>query len=491
MNTLVRCLALAVAAGMAGCAVGPDFRRPDAPNTAGYTRTPLPTQTVSSESADGTAQRFVPGADVPAAWWQTFRSPQLDALVDAALHANPDLQAADAALRQARQTLAAQRGAYLPSADLQVNASRQKDAQTSAEDAGNSPYSLRTAQLNVSYALDVFGATRRQVEGAAAQVDVQRFQRDAAYLSLTANVVNAAIQVASLRAQLDATCEQIAIAESLLDITRRQHAIGAAGGTDLAAQQAALAQTRAALPPLQKQLEQQRDLLAVLAGRLPSEGVDDTFQLDTLQLPAELPLTLPSQLVERRPDIRAAEAQLHAASAAIGVAEAARFPSFTLTANVGSSAASFSQLFKSGNGLWLAGGGVLQPLFHGGALARQQRAAEAAYDQAQAQYRGVVLQGFQEVSGALTALRSDAEALHLASEAEAATRRSLDMAQQQHALGAIGGAELLQSRQAYQEAQATLVQARAARYSDTVALYQALGGGDGWRADPSTASLTR
>ncbi|MCC8802800.1 efflux transporter outer membrane subunit [Xanthomonas euvesicatoria] len=474
-------LAGAVAVSLAACAVGPDFQRPALPAADRYTANALPATIVDADAAHGGAQQFEPGQDVPAAWWRAFGSPQLNAVVERALRANPDLQAADAALRQAQQTLAAQRGAWLPQADLHVDASRQRDSVVPAPDAGiDTPYALRTAQLSVSYTLDVFGGTRRQVEAAGAQAQAQRDQRDAAYLSLTANVVNAAIGEAAVRAQLEAARAQVAIAEQLCTLTERQQTLGALGAAQVLAQRTALAQAQAAVPGLEKQLEQQRTLLAILGGQLPGDAAGAPFTLDTLKLPAQLPLSLPSRLVDRRPDIRAAEAQAHAASALIGVAAAARLPSITLSVAGGGSASSVGRMFAAGNTQWSVAGSLLQPLFHGGALAHQQRAAEAGYAQAMAQYRSVVLNAFGEVSNALTALQSDAQSLRACADAQALAERTLALAQRQQTVGAVGMADLLQAQQAYQSTQAATVQAQAARYTDTVALYQALGGGPWW-----------
>lgn len=478
-------LASAVTVSLASCAVGPNFQRPAPPTADRYTADALPTMTVTAAVAHGGAQQFEPGQDVPAAWWQAFGSPQLNAVVERALRANPDLQAADAALRQAQQMLAAQRGAWRPQADIHLDASHQRDSVVPAPDPGiDSSYTLRTAQVSVSYTLDIFGGTRRQVEAARAQAHAQSDQRDAAYLSLTANVVNAVIGEAAVRAQLDAARAQVAIAEQVCTLTERQQTLGAIGAAQVLAQRTALAQAQAALPALEKQLEQQRTLLAILGGQLPSEARGEPLTLDMLQLPAQLPLSLPSRLVDRRPDIRAAQAQAHAASALIGVAAAARLPSITLSAASGGSAPSFGHMFAAGNTQWSLAGSLLQPLFHGGVLVHQQRAAEAGYAQAMAHYRSVVLNAFGEVSSALTALHSDAQALNAAADAQALAERTLAVVQRQQAVGAAGMADLLQAQQAYHSTQAATVQAQAVRYTDTVALYQALGGGPWWSPTP-------
>jgi NodT family efflux transporter outer membrane factor (OMF) lipoprotein len=474
-----RVVAALLAAGLAGCAAGPDFQRPAAPTSTRYTAAPLAARTVAAPVAGGAAQGFVEAQDLPERWWTLFGSDALDRLVSAALQANPDLQAAEAALRAARENAAAAHGAYWPSVEAHFTPTRQRIADPLASPAasGVNLYTLHTAQVNVAYAPDVFGGTRRQVEAATAQTDVARFQRQAAWLTLTSNLVAAAIQEASLRAQLQATREQITTATRLLDMVQLQQRAGQLGAADVAAQETALAQLEATLPPLEKQLAQQRNLLAVLAGRLPSESIAQQFDLDSLKLPEALPLSLPARLVEQRPDIRAAEAQLHAASAQIGVARAARLPNIALTAALGSAALDTATLFKAGSGFWSIGADLVQPIFHGGSLMHQERAAEAAYDQAAAQYRGTVLAAFQNVADTLHAIDADAKVLRAATAAERAANHSLDIAQRQRELGQIGMPAVLQAEQARQQTVIALAQARAARYADTVALFQALGGG--------------
>lgn len=480
------CLATTVVAlsmlAAAGCAVGPDFHRPVAPEADRYTPASLPAETASAPSVGGQAQQFAPGQDVPEQWWKLFGSSELDALVEAALKANPDLQAMDAALRVARENLAAQRGAFFPSVEGSLSPTRQKVAEPVASplSSNSNLFTLHTAQLTISYVQDVFGGTRHAVEASAAQAEVARFQWHAAYLTLTSNVVNAAIQEASLRAQIEATHQIVTQATRQLGAVRRQKQLGQVGAAEVAAQEALLAQAEAMLPPLEKQLNQQRDLLAILAGRLTSEGVTQTFSLDSLKLPVTLPVSLPSMLVERRPDIRAAEAQLHAASAQIGVSTAARLPNITLTANLGSSALTLSQLLGAGTGFWGLTAGLVQPIFKGGTLMHQQRAAEAAYQQAAAQYRSTVLTAFQNVADVLHAIDADARALRTASDAERAAYRSFSIAQRQWKAGQLGYPAVLLAEQTYRQASIPLVQARANRYADTVGLMQSLGG-DWWR----------
>lgn len=471
-------LAALLALATGGCAVGPDFHRPAAPDTDRYTAAQLPEQTASAPTAGGETQRFVAGQDVPAQWWTMFGSAELNALVDAALRANPDLQAMEAALRVARENLAAQRGAFFPSVDAHYTPTRQKVAQEVASPLSNNSdlFTLHTAQLTVSYSPDVFGGIRRQVEAGAAQADVARFQWHAAYLALTTNVVNAAIQEASLRAQIRTTHDIIELSRRQLDAVRKQRQTGQVGAAEVAAQEAAVAQAETALPPLEKQLAQQRNLLAVLAGQLPSQEVTQHFELDSLNLPTELPLSLPSTLVEQRPDIRAAEAQMHAASAQIGVAKAARLPNVMLTADLGSSALTLSKLFTSGTGFWGLTADLTQPIFRGGALMHQQRAAEAAYRQASAQYRSTVLAAYQNVADTLHAIDADAKSLRAALNAEQAASRSFDVAQRQWKAGLIGYPAVMLAEQTWRQAVVGLVQSRASRYTDTVALMLALGG---------------
>lgn len=468
---------LVLALGLSACAVGPDFHRPAAPEADRYTAAPLPAADAASAPD---AQRYLPGADVPAQWWRLFHSPELDALVRQALQANPTLQSAQAALRAAQENVRAQQGAYYPSVQASYNPARQKIAPALASPLASNAtfYNLHTAQVTVGFVPDVFGANRRQVESLEAQADAQRFQLEAAYVTLSSNVVAAAIQEAALRAQRAATEETIRVAQEQLEISRRQLALGAIAEAAVIAQEAALAQAQATLPPLAKQLAIQRDLLTALVGRLPHEELTQRFELASLQLPAELPLSLPSKLVEQRPDVRIAEAQLHQASAQIGVAKANMLPQFNLTASTGNvSEKVLGQLFSSSNAFWSVAATVTQPIFQGGTLLHRKRAAEALYDQAAAQYRATVLAAFQNVADTLHALQADAEGLRTARVSEAAAGKSLEIARRQMALGDISYLALLSAEQAYQTAVITRVQAQAAQLADTAALFQALGGG--------------
>lgn len=481
-----------------GCAVGPDFQRPEAPRASGYAPTPLPTTTASAPGMAGAVQSFTTARDIPAEWWTLFQSPQLDSLIRKALQANPTIEAAQAALRQAQENVYAQRGFFYPTVQASYSPSRTKlsgntggnspglqgngsviaTGQTETEPPASTPviYTWHSAQLTVGFVPDVFGSNRRQVESLQAQADAQRFQLNAAYITLASNVVAAAIQEASVRDQLDAAKRIVAANARSLEIVQQQLKYGQVMRLDVAAQEAALAQAKQLLPPLQKQLEQTRDLIRALAGNLPSEDVEETFTLSSLHLPEELPLSLPSRLVEQRPDIRAAEEQLHAASAQVGVAVAARLPQVSLDATWGGNASRFSQMFWPSGLFWSVAGSVAQTLFDGGTLKHRQRAAEEALAQAAAQYRSTVLTAFQNVADTLHALHADADALQAASEAESAAKVTLDLARKQQELGAVSYLAVLSAEQAYQQTAITLVQARAARLGDTAALFQALGG---------------
>jgi NodT family efflux transporter outer membrane factor (OMF) lipoprotein len=460
--------------------MGPNFERPSAPDVRSYTREPLPERMVSADIAGGEAQRLVQGLDIPGQWWALFHSPPLNALIEQSLKANPNLQAAQATLRQAQENAYAQEGFFYPNIQASFSASRQKNATATISPtltSGAPLFTLYTPQLSVSYMLDVWGGNRRQVESLQAQADALRFQLEATYLTLTSNVVAAAIQEASLRAQIAATGEIIRIESEQLELLRTEYALGAIAMADVVAQEATLAKTEATLPSLLKQLAQQRDLLAALAGRFPSAEPDEKFELAALELPQDLPLSLPSKLVEQRPDVRSAEEQLHAASAQVGVAIANQLPQFMLSASGGSSATQISQLFTSGTSFWSLAGNLLQPLFDGGTLLHRKHAADAALEQAAAQYRSTVISALQNVADALHALHYDAEALAASLRAERAADTSLDIARQAMRLGSISYLALLNAEQTYQQTLIALAQARANRYADTAALFQALGGG--------------
>ena len=475
-RTLIGLLSIAM---LAGCAVGPDYHRPEAPKSADYA--PAPQADAASTGLDGgsEAQRLVKAMDIPGQWWTLFRSAPLDALIDDALKHNADVEAAHAALQAAWENAYAERGAYFPTVSAGFNPTRQKNASdvASAVSSNANLYTLTTAQVTVSYAPDLWGGTRRQVESMVAQAHAQRFQLEATYLTLTSNLVNAAIEEASLRAQIDVTQQMIDVQTTVLNTLQRQQALGDVAAAAVAAQVVVLEQTRQTLPPLRKQLGQQRDLIAALSGRMPDRPVDARFDLESLHLPDALPLSLPAQLVEQRPDVRASEEQLHAASAAIGVALANRLPNVQIDASLGSASEKTGSLFTSGTGLWSIGANLTQPLFDGGSLKHKQRAAEADYRQAAAQYRSTVIAAAQNVADVLQAIQADAETLTAAERTEHAAMQSLQIARKQQSLGDISESTLLIAELAWQQANLALIQAKAARFVDTAALFQALGGG--------------
>jgi NodT family efflux transporter outer membrane factor (OMF) lipoprotein len=473
-----RAWAWCAALGLCAC-VGPNFHRPAPPSVGRYTAEPLPPGTAAAAGPGGAAQRFLMEQEVPRDWWTRFGSEELDALVTEALRANPSVQAAQAALRQAVEIVAAQRGAFFPNVQASFDPSRQRNAVgvlAPTLSSGTALFNLYTAQVSVSYVPDVFGANRRQVESLAALAEASRFQLDATYLTLTANVVTTAIQESGLRAEIAATERVVALEREALSVLRRELELGAIAEGDVFAQEAVLAQLEATLPPLHRQLQSSRDLLAVLTGHLPADFKPVRFELDQLSLPTDLPLGVPSQLVERRPDVRAAEAQLHAATAQVGVAIASLLPQVTITGNIGSSATAMGDLFKSGTGFWSAGASLTQTLFAGGTLIHRKRAADAALDQAGALYRSAVLTAFQNAADALHALDTDADALSAAARAESAAQKSLEVVRHQLELGSVSYLALVNAEQTYQQALISSVQARANRYADTAALFQALGG---------------
>lgn len=471
---------------LAGCAVGPDFARPDAPKTDAYTRAPL-AATAATDVGGGASQSFMMGEDISAQWWTLFQSPALNALIEQSIKNNPTLQAAQASLRQARENQAALFGVLIPAVDGNFNNVRQKSY--GAFGGGGAvtvpPFTIHTASVSVSYAIDIFGQARRAYESQKAQTEYARFQMEAAYLTLTSNVVLTAVQQASLRAQVDATQAILDAQEEQLGVLRRQLELGGVAEADVLTQLTAVAQSRAQLPILQKQLDQTTNQLLALAGRLPDESLAEDFDLASLVLPEELPVTLPSHLVAQRPDIRASEATLHSASAQIGVATAAMLPQITLNGSYGSSAATLGDLFAAGSSVWSVAAGVTQPIFRGGELLHKKRAAVAAYDVAAANYRGTVIGAFQNVSDALNALQTDAASVRAQLEAERAAANSLTIAQNAYQGGSTSFITLLDAQRTYQQARVALVQAQAARYADTAALFVALGGG--WWNRPENA----
>jgi len=502
----------AVAMLAASCAVGPNFHTPEAPADAGYSSVPLPEASSSTQVHGGEVQHYLPGRDIPFQWWQLFQCPALNSLIEKAFKANPTITAAQAALAQAQELVYAQQGFYYPSVGATYQGERHKIAGNLTNDQapgvqgngdnllaplqtpGVAPYTaplyynFQTAELTVGFVPDVFGSNRRQVESLAAQTEVQRFALEATYITLASNVAAAAIQEASLRAQIRATQEIIAADEKALQILRDQFRLGLAMRIDVAAQETALAQAKATLPPLRLQFEQTRDLIRALVGNLPNKDVPETFELDALQLPPEMPLSLPAKIIEQRPDVRAAEAQLHAANAQVGVAVAAMLPQFSITGSYGGNADQFSWMFRHGGPFWNLIGDVTQPLFQGGTLLHRKRAAQQALKQAAAQYQSAVITAYQNVADTLHASLSDADALVAQVNAEHAAKVTYDLTRRQMETGYVNYLTLLNAQTAYQQALLNRVQAQATRYGDTVALFQALGGG-WWNRTAKAAAM--
>jgi NodT family efflux transporter outer membrane factor (OMF) lipoprotein len=492
---------------VSGCAVGPNFHEPTAPTDAGYTTTPLPETTASADVLGGDAQRFMAGQDVAFKWWEAYGSTALNSLVEQAFHNNPTIPAAQAALRQAQELVRAQQGYFFPAVNADYNFERQKlagnlsgqsapgaqgnghnivayqNAPSSATYSGSPPYNLplyfnfQTAQFTVGFVPDVFGANRRKVESLDAQAQQQRFELEATYVTLASNVVAAAIQEASTRAQITATRQIIDYNEKSLQILLDKFKQGYAMRIDVAAQEAQLAQAKALLPPLEKQFEQTRDLIRALVGKLPNQEVEETFELASLRLPQDIPLSLPSKIIEQRPDVRAAAQQLRSVNAQVGVAVAAMLPQFTITGALGGAADEFPSLFRSGGPFWSLIGDVSQPIFAGGTLWHTKRAADQALKQAAAQYQSAVITAYQNVADTLHAMLSDADALAADRAAERAAKVTLDLTHEKMQDGYTDYLSDLAAEMAYQQALLTLVQAQATRFGDAAALYQALGGG--------------
>lgn len=485
-----------VLATLTGCAVGQDYRRPDAPKADAYAATA--TTTVTPVPL-GEAQHFNAAVDIPHDWWTLFQSPQLNALIQRALKNNPTIESAQAALRQSQEYANAQQGFFYPTVGASYTPSRNKLA---GNMGGNSPgvqangrniqvynnpngpvfnapayYSFHVAQLTVGYVPDVFGLNKRLMESAGAQVEMQKIQLEAAYLSLASNVVAAALQEASLRAQLAAMEKVVGANQETLDILNKQLKLGYVSGMEVAAQESALAFAEQALLPLKKQLAQTRNLLRALAGETPNSVLVEKFELADLHLPQELPLTLPSKLVEQRPDVRAAEAQLHIASAQAGVAVANRFPQFALMADIGGMATSPDWMFRHGGGFFNIVGNVAATIFDGGTLKSKSRAAQEAVIQADAQYRSTVMVALQEVADTLYTIQSDADALRAAAKSTLAAEHALVLTRRQYQLGQVNYQTQLAAEQNFQLSQINLIQAQTNRLGDSATLYQALGGG--------------
>lgn len=463
---------------LGGCAVGPNYQRPDAPAVDRYTAKPLPAATASTDTAGGDAQRFLAGESVPDRWWTSFDNAEIDQRVQTAFANSPTIASAQAALREAQENAQAAGGSRWPSVDASAGVTRQKQSSAAFSGAFTfPPLTVYNASVKVGYGIDLFGGVRRGIEAQQAQADYQRAQRDATYLTLAANVVTASLQEASLGAQVQATRAIVDGLKQQLDIANKQQAIGAKSLSDTLAVRSQLAATEATLPPLRKSLSAVRNQLATYLGTTPAQLKMQQLKLADVRLPTDIPVSLPSTLVAQRPDIRAASAQLHAATAQVGVAIAAMLPQISLSASGGTSALHPGDLFAAGTRTWSLGLDLLQPIFHGGQLRHQKRAAQAARDKAVADWRQTVLSALQNVADALQALQYDAQSLAAQSHAERDASRLLSMSRDEFRIGAVDYVTLLNAERQYQQARIALIQARSARLADTAALYAALGGG--------------
>lgn len=481
------CGALLIA--LAGCAAGPDFRSPAPPAVDGFRKDPLPAATVEARAPTGDAQRFISGGDVPEQWWTAFANEELNRRITQALAHSPSVASAQAALRQAQENANAARGSLFPSVDANLAAQRENANSLGVGVGGPgapSVFTLYNASVKVNYTLDLFGSLRRDVEAQSAVADYQRYQLEGTYQTLAANVATASFREASLRGQIRATEEIIDAYNKELKLVEAQNQIGSKSLADVLVIRTQVATAEATLPSLRQQLAQTQTQLAVYLGEFPSQSQLSALDLDGLSLPHEVPVSLPSTLTRQRPDVRAAEAVLHQATAQVGVATANLFPQITLSGSVGSSALHSGDLFSSGTKAWSIGANLLQPIFHGGTLRAQKRAAEAGLDKAAADYQQTLLGAFQNVADALRALELDAENLRAQAQAEQSAAKSLDLVRIQYRDGAASYLQELDATRQYQQARLGLVQARAARLSDTAALYTALGGG--WKGGEPVAS---
>lgn len=496
------------ALSLPGCAVGPDFLGPPTPEGAGYASGKFSPVTQSAAAAAGASQRLVPGRDVPGAWWRLFRSKQISALVTEAVENHPNIEAAEAALRQARETTEADVASFFPSATLAQSVARtqmttaqfggfsQSSSSSGSQSAASSGptaliYTLHNSNAAVSFTPDVFGKTARTVEGDFAAAEYQRYQLEATYLALTANVVTAAITDSSYASQIKVTRDLIAAYQKQLDILQKRFDLGAVSAADVVSEKALVAQAQATLPPLEKARAQTRIQLMAYLGRFPNDDKGEAIDIEHLHLPRDLPLSLPSNLVRQRPDVLSAEAQLHQASANVGVATANMLPQLTLTGNGGSQAPNFSQLFLPQTSVYNLAAQLSGQAFDAGRLFHQREAKLAALQQAEAQYRATVITAFQNVANALQAIKHDAETLRSQVAAEKAAAESLDISQAQYAAGSTTYTTVLNAEQTLLNARLNRVQAQAARFADTAALIQALGGGWWNRLDETPASLPK
>ena len=478
-------IATACSLALSACALSPPYHVPAPPAVQRYTAAPVPSQTVAAPGVGGAAQSFAYGKETPAQWWQLYDSAELDRLVALAFRQSPTLAAAMAKLRQAQAITRANEGIFYPQVNGNLSATRQKNSTASYSGRGSGNiFSVYNGNISVTYYPDFFGVNRLIYQGSQAQEDFQRYELQAARLTLAGNVVSAYLGAAATEAQIGATRAIVHGQQNLLDLVRTQYQVGAAPYLNVVNQEAQLASAQATLPPLEQSLSVYQHQLAVLAGEFPADFALRPDDLDKLKLPLRIPVSLPSELVRQRPDIRAAEAQLRYANAQIGVAVAQMYPTLSLTGTFGQNSLSVSKFLDSTSNIWSLAANLAAPIFRGGTLEAEKQAAKAAYDATLAQYQQTVLGAFQQVADALRALEHDAQTLSAQARALQAAQQALELAQTSYRAGALDYLSLLTAQVQYQTARIAYVRAQAQRYQDTSALFLALGGD--WR-EPAAA----
>jgi NodT family efflux transporter outer membrane factor (OMF) lipoprotein len=472
-----RMIGVATASALASCAVGPNFHQPKPPDTSGYLHASSDTAPVRAEAQD--VQNVSPGGELAGEWWQLFHSPQLDEVVRTSIAASPTLVAANATLAQAREEVTVARAAFLPGVTAAAGAQRSGGGAVRAPVTGGTSGTgnLYSIGLSTSYSPDIFGGTRRAVEQQQALADYQRNQLAAAYLTLTGSVVNEVLIIASTRLQITTAEDLIASDRKNLALTQREFDVGIVPRSDVLTADSQLAADLTQLPSLHKQLDQAYDALAVLAGRPPSEWQVQPFDIEEFTLPRDIPLSLPARLVRQRPDVLAAEMQLHAASAAIGVAVAQEFPDISLSASITREALKAADLFHQFNTPWTAGGSLTQPIFKGGALRAQVRAARDTFKAEAATYQAVVLEALGQVADDLWALQYDAQILTVDRHSMDVASEALKLQQKSYSVGTTTVLNLIAAERAYAQARLSYVSARVQQFTDSASLLTALGGG--------------
>jgi len=471
-------VALVLLSATGACAFGPDFVPPATPPEAGFL--PAPAVFPPAGTADAT-QRPQSGAEVADRWWAAFRSSELDDTVALALSDSPTLDTAQATLAAARQAILVTRGGLYPQLDVAANAARSRTRLGGAGQSAHAVGNVLSVGPTVSYDLDIFGGVRRQVEAQTALAEFQRDELATTYLALTGNTVTQALTAASAREQMRAVEDIVAVDRHNLELVGIALQLGKAAQSDVLAARSQLAADLALTPPLAQQLSAAEDALAILVGKTPAQWQAPHFDFTVLALPVDVPVMLPSAWLQARPDVRAAEAQLHAASAAIGVATAQLYPQVTLSASWTQAASAMGPLFESANGLWAVAAQLTAPLFHGGALRAQQRAAIDAFDAQLGIYRQTVLQAFGQAADTLRALEHDAEALAAEREALDAAQASLDLEQESYRVGVASLLDVLLAQRLYSQARLGYAKAKGQRYIDTAQLFVAMGGAaQGW-----------